>query len=100
MKINEVAHFGYNKEVHRKESDIKKRNLNDKTDSLEISKDARALHANTALLIKAKGLLQETDDVRYDKIEEARERIREGFYYLDDVSKVIVKNIMENLGIE
>jgi len=100
MKINEIAQWGYNKEVYRKQIDDKKRNNYDKNDKIEISKDARNLQANTSLTIRAKDAIKKTDDIRYDKIEEARERIRDGFYFHNEVSRVIIENIMRNLGIE
>jgi len=100
MNINEIAHWGHSKEVHKKDTQGNKKKGLVNNDRLEISKKARDLHSNKTLYVKAKNSIKETNGVRDDKIEEVREKIKEGFYFQGNVSNKIVSSIMEIFGIK
>ena len=99
MKVNNVGQWAYNKDIQRKEVNGKKQKKTGNSDKLEISSEARSLQKNTSLQITGTNSLKELEEVRNHKVEEAKVKLKEGFYFSNDISKQIVENILKNLGV-
>ena len=100
MKINGIIQGAYSKDIHTKNVDNKKKNNPKSNDKIEISEEARNLQKSTTLQIKARSSIREIDEIKNSRIEEIRKKLENGFYFKNEVSKIIVENIMKNLGIE
>jgi len=68
---------------------------NEKTDSINVSEEAK----NLGELYKASENVKQSPDIRYDRVEEVKERLKDPNYLSDRVLEATAEKIMDAFGI-
>ena len=98
MKVTQVAQSVQTQQVQRKgrKTDAAPVKQGDK---VEISSEARKLQDTTSVKAAASKSIQDTPEVREDKIAEVRQKIQEGFYDQANISTALADKLLKEFGI-
>jgi len=74
-----------------------------KTDNVNVSSDGKALSDTQASVEAAKAQVTNAPDVRAERVEEVKQRIKDGYYnspqFADRLADKLIKDIGKDLGI-
>ena len=96
--INGVPDTPRAKEIKRKKEKLEARAVS-KTDSLNISSEGKKLQQVQKDIEIARKSIENSPDVRADKVRVARERVAEGYYLGEKVVEQIAERIIAGIGV-
>ncbi len=99
MKISGIAQSIQTQQAQKKGRKSDAAPVQQNNDKVEISSEARQLAKSNDLSAVATKAAKEAPDIRSDKINEARERVAQGFYNQENIASVIADKLLQEFGI-
>ena len=98
-KISSIAQSIQSQQVQRKGRKTEVSPGNQANDKVEISSEARKLQDSSAVQSVATKAVNDSPEVREDKIEEVRQKIVDGFYDQANIASALADKLLREFGI-
>jgi flagellar biosynthesis anti-sigma factor FlgM len=102
MKINHIAQtYGVDlKKVAGQDREEKAAKLAKKSDEVKVSKEALLLQESQGSVEAASTRIESLPDVRWDKVQEAKQKIQNGFYNTDSFRSELADRLIKDFGLD
>ena len=102
MRIPAITE-AYNAELRKVDSQrrsgkLQPRSKTDSADSSEFSSDAQRLSETKAQVDAVSTKINSSPEIRYDKVEEARQKVKDGYYNREEVVDKLADKLLEQFG--
>lgn len=99
IKVSQVAQSVQAQQVQRKGRKTETTPAKQAGDKVEISSEAKKLQDSSNLQSIASKTINGTSEVREDKLDEIRQKIKDGFYDQSSVSSALADKLLKEFGI-
>ena len=99
MRVNNILQSFQSQQIQKKDIRDRTKNSDGPGDRVEISTEARSLQGKQGPEEVAKNLLHSMPEIRKGRVEEAKQKLQDGFYSSSSILSKVAENLLKGFGI-